>query len=322
MIIKNVEIVQPLEDVLSQLRAELHMKGIKLLEKEPRESGHNIQCQCIYHGNGQERKPSFGLDKRTGVGHCFACDATVGLDEFISNCFGYNDSGAYGWSWLIQNFVTLEKGENRVVKLKISTNRNSVADINSSIEVVSEEELDSYRYYHPYWEKRGITDNDLIEFFDLGYDKNSKSITMPVRDIDGNCLFVARRSIYTKFFSYPSGSTKPLYGLYELYQYPEFPKEVWITESIIDCLRLWQNGKFAVALNGLGTTLQYRQINEMPCISVVLATDMDEAGQKARVKLRNKIRGKLIYEVFLPEGRKDIGECTDEEIISLVPSIL
>lgn len=43
MIIKNVEIVQPLEDILSQLRAELHMKGIKLLEKDPRESGHNIQ---------------------------------------------------------------------------------------------------------------------------------------------------------------------------------------------------------------------------------------------------------------------------------------
>lgn len=311
MIIRNVEIVQSLEDILSQLRTELHLEGIKLLEKDPRESGNNIQIQCPYHSAGQERKPSMGIRKDTGICHCFTCGTTVGLDELISNCFGYDDSGACGWAWLLNNFLFGE--------INISFDDSEESE---KINYISEEELDSYRYYHHYWEKRGITDIDLIEFFDLGYDKNSKCITMPVRDIDGNCLFVARRSIYTKFFNYPSGSTKPLYGLYELYQYPEFPKEVWITESIIDCLRLWQNGKFAVALNGLGTTLQYKQINEMPCISVVLATDMDEAGQKARVKLRNKIKGKLIYEVFLPDGRKDIGECTDEEILSLVPSIL
>lgn len=312
MIIKNVEIVQPLEDVLSQLRAELHMKGIKLLEKEPRESGHNIQCQCIYHSGGNERKPSFGLDKRTGVGHCFACDATVGLDEFISNCFGYNDSGAYGWSWLIQNFVTLEKGENRVVKLKISTNRSSVADINSSIEVVSEEELDSYRYYNEYWDERGITDKDLIEKFDLGYSPSEKMITMPNLNKEGQCEFVAKRSVNTKFFSYPANVSKMCFGIYQLYQLEEFPKEVWIVESMIDALRLWQTGRFACALNGLGNERQFRELTEMPCRCFILATDMDEKGQEARDRIKKYVKHKFFKEAIIPH--KDIGECTDEEI--------
>ena len=312
MTIKNVEIVQPLEDILSQLRAELHVEGIKLLEKAPRESGNNIQMQCIYHGNGQERKPSMGIRKDTGICHCFACNTTVGLDEFISNCFGYNDCGVYGWAWLIQNFVTLEKGDNRVVKLKISTNRNNVADINSSIEVVSEEELDKYRYYHTYWKKRGITEDWLIELFDLGYDKSTKCITMPNHNKEGQCEFVAKRSVKTKFFNYPADASKMCYGIYQLYQLEEFPKEVWITESMIDALRLWQTERFAVALNGLGNDRQFKELTEMPCRCFILATDMDEKGQEARDRIKKNVKHKFFKEAIIPH--KDIGECTDDEI--------
>lgn len=314
MIIKNIEIVQPLEDVLSQLRVELHVEGIKLLEKDPRESGNNIQIQCPYHSAGQERKPSMGIRKDTGICHCFTCDTTVGLDEFISNCFGYNDSGAFGWNWLLKNFVSLEV-ENRHYEMP----NNSEEDIS----YVSEEELDSYRYYNEYWDERGITDKDLIERFDLGYSFDEEMITMPDRDIHGNCLFVAKRSVNYKYFNYPAGAKKNCYGIYELYQLDEFPKEVWITESMIDALRLWQVGKFACALNGLGNQQQIRELLAMPCRTFILATDMDEAGQKARDRLYFRLRNrKILYEVFLPDGRKDIGECTDEEIISLVPSIL
>jgi len=317
MNIKNVEIVQPLEDILSQLRAELHIKGIKLLEKDPRESGHNIQCQCIYHGNGQERKPSMGIDKNSGVVHCFACDTTVGLDEFISNCFGYSDNGAYGWSWLIQNFVTLEKGEGRVVNFRMGNRRNSNIDTDSCPTFVSEEELDKYRYYHSYWEKRGIKEDWLIELFDLGYSPSEKMITMPNFNKDGDCEFVAKRSVKTKFFSYPSGSAKPVYGIYQLYQLDEFPKEVWITESMIDCLRLWQVGKFACALNGLGTQSQFKALSDMPCRAFVLATDNDEAGRNARQRIKESVKHKLFYEAIIPTHRKDIGEMTDEEILNM-----
>ena len=313
MRIKNHEFIQSLDDMLSQLRAELHLEGIKLLEKDPRQSGNNVQIQCPYHSNGRERKPSMGIRKDTGICHCFTCDTTVGLDEFISNCFGYNDNGYYGWSWLLKNFLFIQGEFN--VEIDYSSSDNSV----DTCDYVSDEELDRYRFEHSYWAKRGITDSDLKEFFDLGYDKETKCITMPVRDVDGNCLFVARRSVKTKFFNYPSGVTKPVYGIYELYYGDEFPNEVWITESIIDCLRLWQVGKFACALNGLGTKLQYQELNDMPCVSFVLATDMDEAGQRARKKLRDNIKGHLIYEVYFEH--KDIGEMTDEEILQLKPTL-
>ena len=226
MKINDVEFVVPLEDIFDELKVQLEINHIELLDHK-RVSGDNIQCSCPFHKGGQERKPSFGISTKTGVGHCFTCGEVKDFPEIVSYCFGKKDNGAFGWEWLRRNFLVVEE-EKRNVSLSIrrgsqdlkESNRGfnrSLPDADKSPEFVSEDELDTYRYYHPYWGKRGITDENIIELFDLGYDKQTDCITMPVRDIDGNCLFVARRSVKTKFFNYPKGVTKPLYGLYEYY---------------------------------------------------------------------------------------------------------
>ena len=43
----------------------------------------------------------------------------------------------------------------------------------------------------------------------------------------------------------------PYIGIYELYKLKEFPKEIYVCESMLDCLYLWTFNKFAVAMNGL-----------------------------------------------------------------------
>jgi 5S rRNA maturation endonuclease (ribonuclease M5) len=181
---------------------------------------------------------------------------------------------------------------------------------------VTEEELDKYRYYHEYHYKRKLT-KEIIDLFDVGYDSTTDCITMPIKDINGNCLFVARRSVKTKYFSYPKGTQKYLYGLYQLYQLDKFPKEVIVCESMLDALYFWTINKYAVALNGTGDEHSIKQINEMPCRKIILCTDMDTAGLKARQKLRKCIKNKLITEYILPDGRKDANECTIDELKSL-----
>lgn len=181
---------------------------------------------------------------------------------------------------------------------------------------INEKELDKYRYYHPYMYKRKMT-NEVIEIFDVGYDSTTQSITFPVRDINGNCLFIARRSVNIKWFNYPQSVEKPIYGLYELYQLSEFPKEIYIVESMIDCIYLWTFKKYAVALNGLGTKTQVEELNKLPCRKFILATDNDEAGFKARKKLKTTIKNHLVTEVKLPDNRKDINDCTYQEILNL-----
>jgi DNA primase len=127
---------------------------------------------------------------------------------------------------------------------------------------------------------------------------------------------------------------KPLYGLYELYNqqckykiiqkenilggyiqyFPDYVKEVIVCESMIDCILLWQEGHYAVALNGLGNQQQMQQLRDLPCRKLILATDNDLAGDAARRRIKSEVKNKIITEIQFPDDVKDIGECTKDEI--------
>ena len=312
MIINNLTFETDLMSILEELRSQLSANGIQLLGAM-RDTPDNIQVSCPYHKDGQERRPSAGIKKSDGTFHCFSCGETHSLQEMISHCFGRYDDlvGAFGWEWLLKNFLTVSVEERKDIELNLSRNPDKKVST-----YISEAELDEYRVYHPYMWKRKMTP-EVVDIFDIGYDRKTQCITFPVRDVCGNCLFIARRNVNTKFFNYPAGAEKPVYGLYELSQLITYPKEVIICESMIDAIYFWTVGKYAVALNGLGNELQFRQLKEMPCRKFILCTDSDDAGMKARMRIRKNIRNKLITEYVLPEGRKDANDCTQEELVSL-----
>ena len=331
MIINDVQFNCELEDILTELISQLRANNINLIQKH-KDGPTHIQICCPYHANGMERRPSAGLRKSDGIFHCFACNETHSLSEVISYCFGHDEDvvGKFGWQWLLRNFATVQIEERKDVNLDFSrhsansvlgiSDRNGSGTCNRSTSFVTEQELDKYRYFHPYMYKRGLTD-EIIELFDIGYDKDTDCITFPVRDASGNTLFVARRSVKSKFFNYPEGVEKPLYGLYELlkFQYnKEGIQEVIVCESMLDALSFWVVGKYAVALNGVESELQIKQLKELPCRKIILATDSDEKGMLARQRIRKKIGSrKLITEYIFPKGRKDANECTKEELLSL-----
>ena len=276
-------------DIIKELQQQLQINKINLLGVV-QDTPDNVMIACPYHKEGQERRPSMGIKKSDGTCHCFACGTVVGLPQMISHCFGQDSEiGAFGWDWLLKNFLTISVQERKDIDLDFS---RETAE--KTLIYVSEEELDGYRWTHPYWARRKITDEGLIDLFDLGYDKARDCITMPVRDVQGNCLFVARRSVKTKYFNYPQGVEKPLYGLYELSKQCDFPSEVIVCESMIDALTAWQYGKYAVALNGLGTALQFKQLRELPCRKLILATDADEAGMQARERIIKNVPNNII----------------------------
>lgn len=321
----NVELIE----VLAELKAQLAANGIQRFSRMF-DSGDDVMVCCPYHKGGQEKRPSCGIRKRDGTLHCLACGTTVGLDEMIANCFGRHDP-VWGYQWLTKNFVTVSVQKRGELKLDLSREKPKTSVQGSQF--VSNEELDLYRYTHPYLYKRGLTD-EIIERFDIGYDKASDSITFPVRywgSINfGKCMFVAKRSVKTKRFDIPKGVEKPLYGTYEIWNmltqdYFSDKKEgiigfeeIYVCEGLFDSLRLWCNGKIAVAGFGcLFSDYQITQLEGLPTRKLVLATDADKAGMEARQRIRKAVRNKLITEVILPPGRKDIGECTDEEINNL-----
>lgn len=311
MIINGVQFNADLEAILEELRTELVINNIQLLQKEPKRSGNSLQIQCPFHGNGQERNRSAGIRKNDGMFHCFACGEVHSLPEVISYCFGHGDDilGKFGWKWLLKNFATIQIEERPDVILDFARDSNHSMDIRN---YVTEEELNGYRFTHSYWKKRGITNPDLIELFDLGYDPATACITFPVKDENGNCLFVARRSVKYKYFNYPEGVEKPVYGLWELKQLDRFPDEIIVCESMLDALTCWQYGEYAVALNGTGNEKQFNILRNVPCRVLIVGTDNDRAGNKAFERIRHSVTNKLIYRYEIPEIRRDSGKVTKD----------
>lgn len=300
-----------LDEVLDELARQLQINNIQLLQKRKPLQTH-IQVQCPYHGGGQEKKPSAGIRKADGLFHCFACNEVHSLPEVISFCFGKYDDvfGKFGNKWLQKNFQRFEVEKREPLKLDISRTKEK-----KKIEYISEEELDKYRYTHPYMYERGLTD-EIIDLFDVGYDKNTRDITFPVRDINGNTLFIARRSVRYKRYQYPDGVEKPLYGLYELQGLNV--KELIICEGMFDALTCWVYGKYAVALNGVGNELQFKQLKRLDCRKLILATDMDDAGLRARKRIKEAVNNKIIMEYrWNINMAKDINAMTREQFLAL-----
>ena len=313
-------------EVLNELKFQLEANGIKRFA-EFKPGPRNIQFNCPVHADGQERKPSCGIstvnkeEVPAGTVHCFTCGYTATLEQMVSHCFGKDDEGAFGKEWLIKNFLTIsiENRKDIILDLQRGNNKNSS-------KYISEEELDSYRYYHPYMYKRRLTD-EVIEQFDVGYDKHFELVdkfgkvksvlsclTFPVRDISGGTLFIARRSVDIKFFHYPEGVNKPVYGICEL---PKDTNEIIVCESVLNALTCYAYGKPAVALLGLGTEYQYDQLRKLGCRKIITALDPDAAGQRATEKLKKALKGnKLVTSFILPEG-KDINDLEKEEFENL-----
>ena len=325
-------------DILIELKNQLALNGVYRFATMRQITNH-IQFNCPMHKDGQERKPSCGITTtqirygdgrvvKPGTVHCFTCGYTANLNEMISALFGKNDMGRFGNEWLAKNFVTLQSEQRQPIQLNLDRHKSS--DIIVPQEFITEEELDTYRYIHPYMYKRKLTD-EIIELFDIGYDahfqlkaqdghiNNYRCITFPVKDEEGNTLFIARRSVDTKFFHYPKDAIKPVYGIYELKKYygNNLPKELIICESMFNALTCWVYGKPAVALNGTGTPNQYKQLEKLPIRRFILGLDPDSAGDNGRRKLHKYFDGKrMVTDFIIPQG-KDINDLTKEEFDDL-----
>lgn len=281
-------------------------------------------CQTSTH--------SFALDGYILTGNCFSCGWAGTIEEMISELYGYQDDGKFGKRWLIKRFNTVEIETRQNIMEEFENDNNTLCSsifnrsdkrsdrilcgktrqVRLSDEKeqskITEEELDKYRYIHPYLYERGLTD-EIIERFDIGYDRERKEITFPVRDIEGRCVFIAGRSTETKFFRLPKGIDKPIYCSH-LFRYGTYTR-AYITESFLNCLTCWKYDKPAMAMIGTGNQKQYEILNKLPVREYILAFDPDEAGRKATERFRKNVHGKIIKELVYPDNR-DINDLQEE----------
>ena len=148
------------EDVINTLRFDLAQKGLNRFAIV-RLNGENLQSNCPFHKNGQERKPSFGVNGEIDRCHCFSCSWSGTIEEMISELYGYQDDGKFGKRWLIKRFNTVEietrpnimGGFNVRKNITFNDGKNfgnaeTDRQIDGTSSGITEEELDNWKKNH------------------------------------------------------------------------------------------------------------------------------------------------------------------------------
>lgn len=304
-------------------------------------AGDYYSVYCPFHSNGQERRPSCGVliheQYRNGQlypegwWHCFTCGIAKSMKQAVEEILSSHPVSSdirEELNRLIGDDLTVEsshlvspKEVDSIISRFAIQNINQMS--NKKVTYISEEELASYRYVVPYMYERKLTDQ-IINKYDIGVDmhfipyggkKEVPCITFPVRDKNGNVLFILRRAISSKRFFIPDDVQKPVYGIYEL---PKGINTVVVCESCFNALTSVRYGKPAVALLGTGTPYQIEQLKRLGVSNFILALDPDEGGRRGTARLRKALKSCAVVwsYVGIPEG-KDVNDLTEEEFNNL-----
>lgn len=166
-----------------------------------------------------------------------------------------------------------------------------------------------------YMVNRGFT-LDILQKWEVGYDQEFHCVVIPVK-ADGRLVGLVRRNLNVEGPKYLNtrGLTKGdiLFGLDHV---PTDCRDIAIVEGPMDCMWLHQNGIPAVAVLGSSLSERQAEIIRRRFWKVCLAFDNDKAGIVAGIDAAIKLGQLDVRAIKLPEGRKDVQECTSEELVT------
>jgi hypothetical protein len=299
MIIWGRPIMVELEDLLEAIKYEARVRGIEL-RLDTLQSSNDIFITCPHlegHGGVPENTPSCSVHKETGMVHCFGCGYSDSMPGMITKIFKLRDKIA-GYRWILSKYSIPAKGYRPLIKLpKIPRDSQQF--------FLPEEVLEPYMVDHPYMYRRGLT-NDLIDLFDIGYDKHTDSITIPMRDYKGRLLFIKKRPVKkTKFHKYhiDEGIDKKdlVFGLNIIYHNLSKVKMIYLCEGEFDVISCYGAKKYGAGIQG--DQLFPEQVKQLVRVArgipLCILTDNDKAGIKAREKAIPMLRP--YFPLYVPE---------------------
>jgi DNA primase catalytic core len=327
---KEIEAVKRSHDLVTVVESH----GIKLTKK-----GSNYVGLCPFH---EEKTPSFTVNPKTNLYHCFGCNAGGDVIGFVSKTegIGFREAMERLRTQSTDHIIQTKNGKRSNDLKPSSLSATAVQTVNRSRllnRVVS--------FYHKsfcedqrameYLKSRGIADNSIFADFQIGYsngtllntipdegdihnalkeigilnDKGHEmfygSVVFPVFDENKDCVGLYGRRI-------TEGETSHLYlpgprkGVFN-HQAAKRSKSLILTESIIDALTLYNAGFRDVipcyGVNGL-TEDHLNLFERHQTKEVYICFDRDEAGEQGAERIAGQLKEKNIdaYTVKLPQS--------------------
>lgn len=311
----NTKQVDTTQYTSAHIRSVIKSAGLEIVG----ETSHDFLCYCPFHSN--RHTSSFSVSKEKGAFICFnpACGESGTLVELVRRVMQKNDYEAL-------RFIAAKETEslNNFDELL-----SSVVEDKPVFEVFSQEVLDNLHAglmenvkAQDYLRSRGIN-KESAEHFKLGYSSTQNMVITPVTSPDGIPIGLVGRSIEGKSFKNSTNLPKSK-TLFNIYNAKKF-SNVIVVESNFDAIRIHQAGfpNVVATLGGFLSNEQQHILNKY-FNRITIMTDADEAGRQLGFSIANKLRNKDIlwssyqYGVVYPNGAKDAGDMTDEEITQCI----
>lgn len=180
-----------MEEVVDQIALD-HLEGVKI-------KAEYIAASCPFHGN--DRHPSFWLERATGKWGCFTCQA-----------------GGSGIKWLLKELGVRTRGIDHLIE-EAEKDRKKITAIAKVKRKVKARATFTGAHILPenilgLWEMCPVAlleegfDEEILRTHDIGFDEKRLRITFPIRDIDGNLVGISGRS---------TDGSHPKYKVYQGY---------------------------------------------------------------------------------------------------------
>lgn len=255
---------------------------------------------CPFHQGDINPSLSFNSDKN--VYKCFACNAKGGLINFIMQYHKKSFLQAVDYILKLSN-LSLKKCEYSEVFEYLRKANKTIMDEEDIVRDILPENIMNQYTKGPIkeWLNEGIQ-QDILDKYNVRYDKKNNAIVFPIRDANGNIVAIKARTLFenyedlgiSKYRYYNKIVTNDfLFGLYENIEYIKEKNEVIIFEGCKGVMLAEGYGyKNSVSLetNNINK-YQVDLLLQLKC-DIVLALDK---GIKITTKKRFRNNGQFTY---------------------------
>jgi DNA primase len=295
-----------------QVKQVLENIGVKIHHQ----ANDDYMCYCPFHNNTYT--PSFAISRSTGLYICYnpSCGEKGNLEYLISQI------GSMG-QFEISRFIR-ELQKNRVDTF--DKDMEDLFDTKPDFVEFPQETLDSLfnslknsERAKQYFLSRSIS-AESMDHFKLGYSEKQDMVTVPLHSPSGMPVGIIGRSIEGKRFKNSDNLPRSL-TMFNLHRAKKLSSTIIVCESSFDAIRIHQSG-YPNVVATLGGGLSKENLHNLNrySSSIIIATDADLAGRNLGKEIYSKLSGKNISwasfddGVVYPNGAKDVGDLTDQEI--------
>lgn len=299
--------------------------------KRVRTKDRYISAACPFHKGGQERHPSFWIDRETGAWGCFTCPAKgPSLRKLLK------DLEVGNWKIEAEIAEAEKEAKKTSVLIKAKAEKKARADFRGT-SILPDALLGVFDFCPMSLVECGFTEETLMKH-EVGFDKRNNRITFPIRDLYGGLIGISGRSTtpgeVPKYLVYTGRrvidgreSMGELGEWYPDYNSDEVRNHLWGGHMIYDRLfkeggqlvlvegykaKMWvsQCGYDCVAMMGTKMTKMQERIIRRLGVDVFVLTDNNQPGLDAAEQWcqRLAVSSFPVYRVFYPTDQDETAQ--------------